>query len=156
MALGLTNLLLRRLVTKGHLRARQLNPKKIEYLLTPRGFSEKAKKSYRYTLKTIHSLTLLKEKIQDVFSKEVARGTREFILLGQGDWQDLVELALRRFSGESLHLTRVNSLKEVPSLPHAVILYASEDTKLPSNGIPNINLLEALSETPLRVKVGEG
>src|SRR5689334_20998869 len=45
MSLGMTNFVLKRLVKKGLLKIRQLNRRKAEYLLTPRGFSEKAQKS---------------------------------------------------------------------------------------------------------------
>src|SRR5207302_1373710 len=55
LSLGMTNLLLRRLATKGFLRIKQLDAKKVQYLLTPRGLSEKAQKSIHYTHKTLQS-----------------------------------------------------------------------------------------------------
>ena len=39
LSLGTTNMLLQRLIAKGYIRIRQLNKKKVEYLLTPKGFS---------------------------------------------------------------------------------------------------------------------
>ena len=44
ISLGMTNLL-SRLVAKGYIRIRQLNKKKTEYILTPKGFTEKYHKS---------------------------------------------------------------------------------------------------------------
>ncbi|MDE2028516.1 MAG: winged helix-turn-helix transcriptional regulator, partial [Candidatus Omnitrophica bacterium] len=58
LSLGMTNMLLRRLISKGYIRIKQLNKKKTEYLLTPKGFSEKLRKSVKYTLKTINSIGL--------------------------------------------------------------------------------------------------
>ncbi len=40
-------------IKKGYVKALQLNRRKIQYMLTPKGFSEKAKKSYSYTVRTI-------------------------------------------------------------------------------------------------------
>jgi predicted transcriptional regulator len=52
LSLGLTNMLVGRLITKGYIRIKQLNKKKVEYILTSKGFSEKMQKSVKYTLKT--------------------------------------------------------------------------------------------------------
>ena len=53
LSLGMTNMLLKRLVTKGYIRIKQLDRRKVEYILTPTGFTEKMRKSVRYTIKTI-------------------------------------------------------------------------------------------------------
>ena len=53
LSLGTTNLILKKLVSKGYIKMRQLNRRKIQYILTPKGFAEKVKKSYRFFLKTI-------------------------------------------------------------------------------------------------------
>ena len=41
LSLGLTNMLVRRLVTKGLIRISQLNKRKVQYVLTAKGFAEK-------------------------------------------------------------------------------------------------------------------
>lgn len=146
ISLGMTNLLLKRLVIKGYLRVRQLNPKKVEYLLTRNGFSEKAKKSYRYTLKTMNSLAALKEKIRDILSSEHAQGISEVILLGKGDWQDMVDLASRSFSPGSLQLSITDNLESIPANSKAVILYAEEQKEYAHPSIRTINLVQALSQ----------
>ena len=66
ISLGLTNLIIKRLITKGYIKATQLNRKKIQYMLTPKGFSEKADKSYRFALKTITHFRMLKDNIQNI------------------------------------------------------------------------------------------
>ena len=64
ISLGMTNMLIRRLVSKGYIRIRQLNKKKTQYILTPKGFTEKYLKSVRYTLKTIRSIGLNSKSIK--------------------------------------------------------------------------------------------
>ena len=48
IALGLTNLLLRRLVRKGWIRMVQVRPNRVSYLLTPAGIAEKTRMSRAY------------------------------------------------------------------------------------------------------------
>ncbi len=78
MSLGMTNMLLRRLISKGYIRIQQLNSRKVQYLLTPKGFTEKMRKSVKYTLKTINSISLIKIRLRDIISNLYAQGQREF------------------------------------------------------------------------------
>ena len=41
LSLGMTNMLVRRLISKGYIRIKPLNKRKVKYILTPKGFSEK-------------------------------------------------------------------------------------------------------------------
>ncbi len=50
LSLGMTNLVLKRLANKGYIKVKGLNRRKVQYILTPKGFAEKTKKSYRYYL----------------------------------------------------------------------------------------------------------
>jgi DNA-binding MarR family transcriptional regulator len=59
LSLGAVNIILKRLVGRGALKTKNLNPKKIEYIITPKGFAEKAKKSYNYFLKTVKKILQL-------------------------------------------------------------------------------------------------
>ena len=112
LSLGMVNMLLRRLLSKGIIRIVQLNKKKVQYLLTPKGFSEKMKKSVKYTLKTINSLDLIKEKINELIVKQYHAGERDFIILGRSDFAHLIEIVFK-----DLNLTdyRISYLDEMPS-----------------------------------------
>jgi DNA-binding MarR family transcriptional regulator len=82
ISLGLTNLIIKRLITKGYVKAKQLNRKKIQYLLTPKGFSEKARKSYQFTLKTISLLESFKSRIRNLILEKNKEGINEFVIQG--------------------------------------------------------------------------
>jgi DNA-binding MarR family transcriptional regulator len=66
LSLGMVNMLLRRLNSKGYIRINQLNKNKVEYILTSKGFSEKMRKSVKYTMKTISSIGLIKARLKEV------------------------------------------------------------------------------------------
>ena len=98
LSLGQTNMLIKRLVTKGYIRISQLNKKKVQYLLTPKGFAEKMQKSIKYTLKTINSLSLIKEKIKTVMSDLYQKGERRFFIVGKSDLAMMVDMTIKEMS----------------------------------------------------------
>ena len=95
LSLGMTNMLIRRLISKGFIRIEQLNKGKVQYLLTPQGFAEKMRKSIRYTLKTINSIGLIKNRVKEILSGLYKDGTRNFYVLGRHDLSLLVEMVIK-------------------------------------------------------------
>jgi DNA-binding MarR family transcriptional regulator len=94
-SLGTINILLRRLITKGYIRTRQLNQKKVEYILTSKGFSEKTRKSIKYTLKTISSIGLIKARVKGILLNLYEEGARSFFIVGKSDLSILIEMAAK-------------------------------------------------------------
>lgn len=94
-SLGTINMLLRRLITKGYIRTRQLNQKKVEYILTSKGFSEKTRKSIKYTLKTISSIGLIKARVKGILLNLYEEGARSFFIVGKSDLSILIEMAAK-------------------------------------------------------------
>lgn len=90
ISLGLTNLIIKRLLKMGYLKSMQLNAKKVQYILTPKGFAEKAQKSYFYTLRTIKLLKAIKETIREEILNQYALGRNNFIILGDNELAYLV------------------------------------------------------------------
>ena len=95
LSLGMINLLIKRLVEKGYIRIKQLNKRKMQYILTPKGFSEKMRKSLKYTLKTIHSIQLLNGQVETCIKHLYAGGERVFYVLGDSGLTPLVEAVLK-------------------------------------------------------------
>src|SRR3990172_7221829 len=48
IALGLTNLYMKRLVKKGHIKVINIQKNRIRYLITPKGIAEKSRLTYEY------------------------------------------------------------------------------------------------------------
>ena len=95
IALGLTNLYLKRLVRKGYVKITTIPPNRIGYLVTPRGFAEKTRLTYEYmTL----SLTLYQETRQVLRAalRPLLNGPlRRVALYGTGEAAELAYLTLR-------------------------------------------------------------
>jgi len=129
LSLGMTNLILKRLVNKGYIKVKGLDRRKVQYILTPKGFAEKAKKSYRYFLKTIHSLQEMKKKIQRLILAEYQKGNTNFIILGDGELADIVELSLESSGKSNLKYRRISRLEEIEN-NNAVILLADNKPEI--------------------------
>ncbi|MCK5578392.1 MAG: winged helix-turn-helix transcriptional regulator [Planctomycetes bacterium] len=146
MSVGMTNLIIKRLVTKGYVKLKQLTPKKIQYLLTPKGFAEKAKKSYRFTLKTINLLGQMKSQIRQLIEEEYQKGVRRFIIIGQGELAGLVKV-----SSQGLNLSDVSYDTEISDnkidVSKTLILITDEnaDGNL-TNGYRTVNIINLLAE----------
>ncbi len=132
LSLGLVNMTLRRLISKGYIRINQLNKKKVEYILTPKGFSEKMRKSVRYTIKTICSIGLIKKRLTAALKDLVEQGERTFIILGESDFAVLVEIVLKDLSKDKFVIKHTN---EMPSDNEDGYLLICKEMKRPNGKI---------------------
>jgi DNA-binding MarR family transcriptional regulator len=110
LSLGMINMLIRRLVTKGYIRTTQLNQRKVQYIITPKGFAEKMRKSVKYTLKTIDSISILKKGIMNIIHRFHKEGERNFTILGKSDFAVLVENAIREIYVTDYNIQRLKEL----------------------------------------------
>jgi DNA-binding MarR family transcriptional regulator len=138
ISLGAVNIILKRLVKRGFVKTRGLNKKKVEYMVTPKGFSEKEKKTYDYVLKTVDLVKTIKEEIAKIVLEEYNQGQKQFVILGSDDLADIIELALKGFAYQ-----RVHDIKEIKDRK-AVVLLGDTDAK--TNGLRAIRIADKLKE----------
>ena len=153
LSLGMTNMLIRRLITKGYIRIKQLNKKKVEYLLTPKGFAEKMQKSVRYTMKTIGSIGLIKKCLTAVLTEVYNSGFRKFYIVGESDLAGLIEIVLKEnFKAEY----ETVYIQEIPSAMNdgGVVLVCRENMHVPVEGVKVIDLIHELSKDEKLFHIG--
>lgn len=138
LSLGAVNVIIRRLVRRGFLKTVNLNPKKVEYFITPKGFAEKTNKSYRYIQKTIGLVKQVREEIARIVLDEYNRGQKKFALLGHDDLADVIELALKGFDYE-----RVDSAGQIKDKKALVLT----GWAAPPDGFRSINLADRLGKS---------
>ena len=136
LSLGAVNVILKRLVRRGLVKTFNLSPKKVEYLVTPKGFSEKTKKSYNYILKTVDLVKQVKAAIAKIVLEEFNNGQNKFIILGDDDLADIIELALKGFA-----YARVKDLKEINDKDSLVLV---SKKSLRTNGFRSVNIADKL------------
>ena len=144
ISLGMTNMLLHRLVAKGYIRIRQLNKRKIQYILTPKGFTEKMRKSIKYTIKTLNSIGVIKNRLKEIMLKLYQDGERNFYILGSSDLGLLVELNVREISKGDHTITFIQAPEEAKK-DGCLCLCKEGFEHLPVNGQKTINLITELA-----------
>lgn len=151
LSLGQTNMLVRRLASKGYIRIMQLNKKKVQYLLTPQGISEKFRKSIKYTLNTINSIGLIKDRLESLAQDLYSKGKRDFDIYGESDLTKLIEMVFKTMHLPEVTLQKISSIEQ--RRPGAVLLIATEQVPPSTNGENQINLIEELAREYVHQKV---
>ena len=146
LSLGMTNLILKRLVNKGYIKVKGLDKRKVQYILTPKGFAEKAKKSYLYFLKTIYSLQEMKKEIQHLVLVEYEKGKTHFAILGDGELADIVELSLNNLNKSELEYRRISRPEEIKDNNTVILLAESKlKTRMEELGLQVDKSIDVLS-----------
>ncbi|MBL8012810.1 MAG: winged helix-turn-helix transcriptional regulator [Candidatus Omnitrophica bacterium] len=128
LSLGQTNILVRRLISKGFIRISQLNKRKVQYLLTPKGISEKMRKSVKYTLNTINAIGLIKNRVAGILNNLYQDGHRRFYLYGERDLCILVDIVFKELN---LNDTVLVELKNIPGKEvNGILLIGKEKVSL--------------------------
>jgi DNA-binding Lrp family transcriptional regulator len=90
-SLGMTNAIIKRLVTKGWLKIKKINNRKIMYAVSAEGIEEIMRRSYRYFKRTIKNVVFYKEAIAKLVETIRDRGYNGIILVGKSDLDFIIE-----------------------------------------------------------------
>src|SRR5262245_20870527 len=94
IALGLTNIYLKRLVRKGYIKCVNVQSNRITYLITPRGIAEKARLTYEFMDFSLQLYAGVRQRLRTVFAAAAASGHRVAIY-GCGEAAELTYLSLK-------------------------------------------------------------
>lgn len=147
LSLGATNMLIKRMINKGLIRINQLDKRKVKYLLTPKGFTEKMRKSVKYTLKTICSISLIKDKIKESVLGFYSKGERNFYVLGQSDLALLIEMV---FSEQNITDYKIFYLNDLPKEYLDGCLLVCKENVIVTSGIAKYSV-DLISELALDI-----
>ena len=102
VALGLTNLLIRRLVGKGYVRMAGMGTRHVRYLMTPAGWEALARATRESLENTVHLYTQTREHIRASLDAVSARcepdatGQKRVVFYGAGDVAEIAYVSLQR------------------------------------------------------------
>lgn len=95
IALGLTNLYVKRLARKGHIKVINIQKNRIRYLITPKGIAEKSRLTYEYMQYSLHlyrqACTLLRARLRDL----AEQGRKRLVFYGVGEAAELAYLCVK-------------------------------------------------------------
>ena len=99
IALGLTNLYLKRLIRKGYVKCVTVSPNRLVYSLTPKGVARKARLTYEFMKYSLDFYRDARKHLRTSLAASVAQQDRVAIY-GTGDAAELVFLLLREMGLE--------------------------------------------------------
>ena len=105
VALGLTNLYLKRLAGKGFIKIREFPTKpyagkRLRYVLTPKGVGEKARLTYEYMGHSLNLFRRTRDNLREAMGQVNRNGMKRIALCGAGEAAELAYLTLKEFGLE--------------------------------------------------------
>src|SRR6059058_1180469 len=94
VAVGLTNLYLKRLIRKGHIKITTIPRNRLKYLVTPRGMTEKSHLTYQYMQYSLSYYRKMRQRLQQVFLTLSKEGAKRIVIYGTGELAELAYLTL--------------------------------------------------------------
>jgi len=178
VALGLTNLYLKRLARKGYIKIIDFSRKpsarkRLRYLLTPKGLTEKSRLTYEHVAYSLSLYRRARQTLRESLSQLPEEGLKRIALYGVGEAAELAYLTLKEFGLEPLGVfTRDgggsflgfpvrSAVSIVDDNPDAIVL-ASFDrpepmvAELTGLGVPAAKILTLRRPAPPTRATGEG
>ena len=100
VALGLTNLMIRRLIKKGHVKVVSTQRNRIGYFLTPSGITEKTRLTYEYLEYSLHLYREVRRLITHTLSQVAASGGRRVVFFGASEIAEVTYLTIKELGLE--------------------------------------------------------
>jgi DNA-binding MarR family transcriptional regulator len=117
VALGLTNLYLKRLARKGYIKITTISRHRIRYLLTPQGFAEKSRLTYQYMQYSLSYYRDMRGRLKDMLSSLEGINGQRVAICGTGELAELTYLALREMNIDCIGFVDGNTRETFLSCP---------------------------------------
>jgi hypothetical protein len=96
IALGLTNIYLKRLVRKGYVKCVNVQPNRLLYLITPRGIAEKSRLTYVFMDYSLRLYREVRQHLTEVLLVCHGDGAQRIAVFGTGEAAELAYLSLKQ------------------------------------------------------------
>ncbi len=94
IALGLTNIYLKRLVRKGYVKVVNLQSNRLRYLLTPKGITEKTRLTYEFMEYSLFLYGQVREQLRARLQPYVLENRKRVAMYGTGEAAELAYLSI--------------------------------------------------------------
>jgi len=98
VALGLTNLYVKRLARKGYIKITTIPSHRIRYLLTPQGFTEKSRLTYLYMQYSLSHYRDMRARLRETLLRATENGVKRVVIYGTGELAEMAYLSLREMN----------------------------------------------------------
>lgn len=126
VAVGSVNWYLKRLVNKGYIKVRQMQRRRLKYLLTPKGIAEKSRLTKEFMQASLKWYRLTREDTQRFLDQIKQAGFESVCIEGDGDLAEIIYLTcleagmpVREAVDSALPVFRIDGLRTVLNWPEA-------------------------------------
>jgi DNA-binding MarR family transcriptional regulator len=102
VAVGLVNSYLKRVIYKGYVKTKQLERRRLRYLLTPAGIKEKTRLTYEFLRYSYQYIREIRRRVSQAMIPFARDGRKRVIFYGSGEVAELAYLAVRELGMELL------------------------------------------------------
>jgi ribosomal protein S25 len=95
IALGLTNIYLKRLIHKGYIKCINVQSNRLLYLITPQGIAEKSRLTYEFMDYSLHLYREVRQHLTEVLRPCRDHGAKRIAIYGTGEAAELAYLSLK-------------------------------------------------------------
>lgn len=145
LSLGMVNIILHRLIEKGYMKIKQLDGRKVQYILTPKGFYEKIERSKQYIKNTISIISNMKEAVKRILLKYYEEGYKNIAILGEGELLSIIELAYKELSLKEFKIYRISDEKEIKSNTF-IVLVMNKDFISKTKDVVFVDIMQKIAE----------
>jgi len=92
VAIGTINWHLKRLVSKGYVKVRRAERRKLRYIITPEGLALRAHLTFDYIQTSFEVYRLVRQRMSDALREVRSKGYDQVVLVGEGDVADICRL----------------------------------------------------------------
>lgn len=95
VAVGVVNSYLKRVIYKGYVKTKSLQRRRLRYLLTPSGISEKSRLTYEFLKYSYIYIREIRKKTRGALTPFVRQGKKRIVFYGSGEVAELAYLTVR-------------------------------------------------------------
>jgi DNA-binding MarR family transcriptional regulator len=141
ISLGLVNSFIRRLASKGYVKITTIPRNRVRYMLTPQGFAEKSRLTYKFIQYSYRFYKKALGSLQDILDEFQKRGAKKVVFYGANDLAEIAFISLRGTDiqlvgigddskrGEKFLGCTIMSLADLDMLEFDMIIITSVDSK---------------------------
>jgi DNA-binding MarR family transcriptional regulator len=92
VAVGTVNFLIKRLISKGYVKVKRAQRRKLRYIITPEGLAFRANLAVHYIETSLHLYRKTRLQVRDLLSQASLAGYNQVTIVGDGDIADICRL----------------------------------------------------------------
>ena len=116
VAVGTVNLLIKRLISKGYVKVKRAQRRKLRYIITPEGLAFRANLAVHYIETSLHLYRKTRLRVRDLLSQAHQAGYNQVSIIGDGDIADICRLTCLEQGMHVVEADQVGSDGRIPAL----------------------------------------